>query len=131
MVTIANTLNFFMQGFFVVMYSDLEIDYINPIDLCNKLNPYILPEAALQACVCVFLLLTGYWLSFILCLPVLVFNAYTIRNNQHLLDATEIFKTLSKHKRAAFMKLIYHLILFFYFLFYMIISIIDWVDDEN
>lgn len=24
--------------FFIIMFSDLECDYINPIDLCNKLN---------------------------------------------------------------------------------------------
>lgn len=33
-----NAGNLFMQVFFAVMYSDLESDYINPVDLCNKLN---------------------------------------------------------------------------------------------
>jgi hypothetical protein len=33
-----NGANLFLQVFFAVMYSDLEADYINPVDLCNKLN---------------------------------------------------------------------------------------------
>jgi hypothetical protein len=35
---LANAANLFLQVYFAVMYSDLEADYINPIDLCNKLN---------------------------------------------------------------------------------------------
>jgi len=52
---VVNAVNLFMQVFFTIMYSDLEVtfascyanpqcDYINPIDLCNKLNMYIVPE---------------------------------------------------------------------------------------
>lgn len=33
-----NAGNLFLQVFFSVMYSDLESDYINPVDLCNKVN---------------------------------------------------------------------------------------------
>jgi hypothetical protein len=28
----------FAMVFFMIMFSDLESDYINPIDLCNRLN---------------------------------------------------------------------------------------------
>jgi len=31
-----NAVNLFLQVFFTIMYSDLECDYINPIDLCNR-----------------------------------------------------------------------------------------------
>ncbi|KAK0486156.1 cornichon protein-domain-containing protein, partial [Armillaria novae-zelandiae] len=34
----------FCMVFFIIMFSDLECDYINPIDLCNKLNQFVLPE---------------------------------------------------------------------------------------
>lgn len=30
--------NLFLQVYFAVMYVDLESDYINPIELCQKLN---------------------------------------------------------------------------------------------
>ena len=56
------------------MYSDLECDYINPIDLCNRLNMYIVPEAGIHAFLAALFLINGYWLSFLLNLPLVVWN---------------------------------------------------------
>ena len=55
-------------------YSDLECDYINPIDLCNRLNTYIVPEAAVHAFLTALFLINGYWLARLLNLPHVVFN---------------------------------------------------------
>jgi hypothetical protein len=52
----------------------LECDYINPIDLCNRLNTYIIPEAAVHAFLTMLFLINGYWLALILNLPLVVFN---------------------------------------------------------
>jgi hypothetical protein len=49
-------------------------DYINPIDLCNRLNTYIVPEAAVHAFLTFLFLINGYWLALILNLPLLAFN---------------------------------------------------------
>lgn len=50
-------------------------DYINPIDLCNRLNTYIVPEAAVQAFLTVLFLINGYWIALVLNLPLLAYNA--------------------------------------------------------
>lgn len=50
-------------------------DYINPIDLCNRLNSYIVPEAAVHTFLTFLFLINGYWLAIILNLPLLAFNA--------------------------------------------------------
>ncbi len=50
-------------------------DYINPIDLCNRLNTYIVPEAAVHAFLTFLFLINGYWLALLLNLPLLAFNA--------------------------------------------------------
>ena len=50
-------------------------DYINPIDLCNRLNTYIIPEAAVHAFLTLLFLINGYWLPLILNLPLLAWNA--------------------------------------------------------
>jgi len=56
-------------------YADLlDSDYINPIDLCNRLNTYIIPEAAVHACLTVLFLINGYWIAFLLNLPLLAWN---------------------------------------------------------
>ncbi|CCJ28529.1 unnamed protein product [Pneumocystis jirovecii] len=109
---IINSINLFMQIFFTIMYSDLECDYINPIDLCNKLNMYILPEAIIHGFTTLLFLLARHWLPLILNFPMLAYNINKIVTNQYALDATEIFRTLSQHKKESFIKLAN--ILFYY-----------------
>lgn len=70
-----NAVNLFLQVFFTIMYSDLECDYINPIDLCNRLNMYIVPEAGVHAFLTILFLINGYWVPLILNLPLLAWNA--------------------------------------------------------
>ena len=50
-------------------------DYINPIDLCNRLNTYIVPEAAVHAFLTALFLINGYWIALLLNLPLLAYNA--------------------------------------------------------
>ena len=50
-------------------------DYINPIDLCNRLNTYIIPEAMVHAFLSFLFLINGYWIAIVLNLPLLAFNA--------------------------------------------------------
>lgn len=49
-------------------------DYINPIDLCNRLNTYIIPEAAVHGFLTFLFLINGYWLALVLNLPLLAYN---------------------------------------------------------
>ena len=95
----------------------LRSDYINPIDLCNRLNTYIVPEAAVHAFLTFLFLINGYWIAILLNLPLLAWNGkkyvskdlsptfadghYRIFENQHLLDATEIFRKLNVHKKVS------------------------------
>ncbi|KAK4153990.1 WD40-repeat-containing domain protein [Chaetomidium leptoderma] len=71
---VINAVNLFLQVFFTIMYSDLECDYINPIDLCNRLNTYIIPEVAVHGFMTFLFLINGYWLPLILNLPLLGWN---------------------------------------------------------
>ena len=73
------------------MFSDLECDYINPIDLCNKLNQvrklklqpsskltaikFVLPENIAHAFLALLFLLSGQWTAFLLNAPLVAFNA--------------------------------------------------------
>lgn len=96
-------------------------DYTNPIDLCNGLNKYIIPEVAIHAFLTFLFLINGYWLPLILNLPLVAWNAKKcvapartsgpsfqgcaltgcrIIENKHLLDATEIFRKLNVHKKV-------------------------------
>ncbi|KAK9449745.1 cornichon [Limtongia smithiae] len=124
LAVLLNAANLFLQVFFTIMYSDLECDYINVFDLCNRLNNYILPEAAIQAFLTFMFLINGYWLPLIINLPLVAYNINKVLNNNHLLDATEIFRTLNEHKKESFIKLGFHLLMFFFYLYSMIVALI-------
>lgn len=54
---------------------------------------------------------------------------YRIVENTHLLDATEIFRKLNVHKKESFIKLGFHLLMFFFYLYKMIVALIK--DEAN
>jgi hypothetical protein len=122
---ISNVIGLFAQVFFTIMYSDLESDYINPIELCNKLNPCIVPVIGLHTFTTLLFLVTGHWFVFLLNLPLLAYNVRLYLNKEYLLDPTEIFRTLSKHKKESFIKLAAHFLFFFYYLYRMIMALIE------
>ncbi|CAH0037763.1 unnamed protein product [Clonostachys rhizophaga] len=136
LAVLVNAVNLFLQVFFTIMYSDLECDYTNPIDLCKNLNKYIIPEAAVHGFLTFLFLINGYWVPLILNLPLLGWNANKyglppslprkslIINNTHFLDATEIFRKLNVHKKESFFKLGFHLVMFFFYLYSMIVALI-------
>lgn len=59
-------------------------DYINPIDLCNRLNTYIIPEAAVHGFLTFLFLINGYWIPLIVNLPLLAWNAKKYVTHHHL-----------------------------------------------
>ena len=100
----------------------------------------MLPENIAHAFLSLLFLLSGQWTAFILNLPLVVFNVnksvavqhrlvrsdyvylpavapYRIRNKNHMYDATEIFRSLSGHKKESFIKLGFYLLSFFYYLY--------------
>ncbi|KAJ1554441.1 COPII-coated vesicle protein, partial [Cladochytrium tenue] len=62
-------------------------------------------------------LLTGSWVSFLFNAPLAAYHVNKIINNRHLYDATEIFRTLSTHKKECFFKLGFYLLSFLYYLY--------------
>lgn len=65
-------------------------DYINPIDLCNRLNTYIIPEAAVHGFLTFLFLINGYWLPLIVNLPLLAWNAKKYVTHHHLGQAMRL-----------------------------------------
>lgn len=64
----------FLTVFYIIMYSDLESDYINPIDLCTKLNQFTLPEMGLHAFLTVLFLIKAQWIALIINVPLVAYN---------------------------------------------------------
>ncbi|KAJ6836860.1 putative protein cornichon-like protein 4 [Iris pallida] len=108
--------------------ADLEFDYINPYDSASRINSVVLPEFALQGVLCLLFLLSRRWWMFLFCTPVLYYNVRMYQLRHHLVDVTEIFNHLNKEKKSRLIKLVFHVILLFLALFWMIWSVLE--DDE-
>ncbi|KAJ1759227.1 hypothetical protein LPJ62_003530 [Coemansia sp. RSA 2167] len=120
----------FASVYFVIMLTDLECDYINPIDLANGLNTYVMPEMAAHLLMFVVFLLMGEWFSMIINLPLAVWNINKVVNSRQFYDATEVFRTLPKHKRENFVKVAFYLLCFFYYLYSMIMTLVNESTDD-
>jgi len=70
----------------------------------------------------------GTWLALLLNLPLALFNVNKALNKNMYLDTTEIFRKLNIHKRESFIKLGFHLVMFFFYLYSMIVALIK---DES
>jgi len=115
----------FTMVFFTIMFSDLECDYINPIDLCNKLNQFVLPEMMVHAFFTFIFFINGSWIALTINAPLVAYNVNKVLNNRHMYDATEIFRNLGQCKKECFIKLAFYLVSFFYYLYRMIVALIN------
>ncbi|EKM53449.1 uncharacterized protein PHACADRAFT_259844 [Phanerochaete carnosa HHB-10118-sp] len=114
----------FASVFCIIMFSDLETDYINPIDFCNKMNKFPLPEGGAHAFLALCFLLSGQWTAFLLNAPLLAWNINKLLKGNHMYDATEIFRTMGHQKNEVFFKLGFYLLSFFYYLYRMILALV-------
>eukprot|EP00112_Aurelia_sp_Birch-Aquarium-sp1_P007564 Seg1825.1 transcript_id=Seg1825.1/GoldUCD/mRNA.D3Y31 product="Protein cornichon 1" protein_id=Seg1825.1/GoldUCD/D3Y31 len=100
----------------VIAFDDLKTDYKNPIDLCQTLNPLVLPEYGLHALLPVMFLFGGFWLVFIFNVPLLCYNIYRYTNRRvisgvGIYDATEVMNAseLNKCQKEGWVKLAFFL----------------------
>lgn len=119
------------QLYFVISYSDLEADYINPIELCDTMDVALPIEAGAHAIETLVLLLFGKWLSVLVMSPVLLFNAYMYKQTGLRSDATTIFKTVRDYRVQSMAKLVYYFLVFCYFLYCMIWSLVKYSDANE
>ena len=119
----------FTSVYFVIMFSDLEMDYVNPIELCKKLNVLVVPEMLLHAVMTALFLPSLQLVSITINVPLLAYNYLRWSTKSHRLDATDIFRHLPYRKREAIAKLVFFMLSFFYYLFRMVSSLIFYRDN--
>eukprot|EP00127_Corallochytrium_limacisporum_P006136 Clim_evm3s219 gene=Clim_evmTU3s219 len=115
----------FGMVFFIIMLSDLECDYINPIDCCNKLNQFVIPEYALHGFLTVIFLPAGQFIAFLMNLPLVGYHAWKYTQKKHTYDATSIFQQLKYHRQECLVKLGFYLLCFFFYLYRMMVALLD------
>ncbi|XP_077138300.1 protein cornichon homolog 4 [Ranitomeya variabilis] len=121
----------FLAVYFIITLSDLECDYINARSCCSKLNKWVVPELVGHTLVSVLMLVSLHWFIFLLNLPVAVWNIYRFimvpSGNLGVFDPTEIHNRgqLKSHMKEAMIKLGFHLLCFFIYLYSMILALIN------
>ncbi|KAM9511197.1 protein cornichon homolog 4-like isoform 2-T3 [Salvelinus alpinus] len=138
----------FLAVYFVITLSDLECDYINARACCSKLNRvstlvmvmttwcggvvmWVVPELVGQALATVLMLVSLHWFVFLLNLPVAAWNMYRVwkvpMGNMGVFDPTEIHNRgqLKSHMKESMIKLGFHLLCFFIYLYSMILALIN------
>ncbi|KNC47356.1 ER-derived vesicles protein ERV14 [Thecamonas trahens ATCC 50062] len=124
MVVMAAVLLFIMV-FFIIELSDLASDFVSPVECCRKLSPIILPEYFAQLTMTVLMLITLNFTAFIINAPLAAYHVYSYQTKSYWLDPTDIFPKIDEKRRVFFIKLGFYLILFFYYLYCMIMSLIS------
>ncbi|KAM6460863.1 protein cornichon homolog 4 isoform 1-T1 [Liasis olivaceus] len=115
----------------IITLSDLECDYINARSCCSKLNKWVIPELIGHTIVTVLMLISLHWFIFLLNLPVATWNIYRYvmvpSGNMGVFDPTEIHNRgqLKSHMKEAMIKLGFHLLCFFMYLYSMILALIN------
>uniref|UniRef100_A0AAQ4S3X9 Cornichon family member 4 n=2 Tax=Gasterosteus aculeatus aculeatus TaxID=481459 RepID=A0AAQ4S3X9_GASAC len=115
----------------IITLSDLECDYINARACCSKLNKWVIPEMVGQCLSTMLMLVSMHWFTFFLNLPVAAWNIYRYvkvpLGNMGVFDPTEIHNRgqLKSHMKEAMIKLGYHLLCFFIYLYSMILALIN------
>ncbi|KAK2653316.1 hypothetical protein Ddye_013172 [Dipteronia dyeriana] len=91
---------------------DLEDDHLNPFEASSRINFWVVPEFLLQGLLCLLLLVTGHWFTFLAALPLTCYNAFLYMKRQHLIDVTEVFRAIKVEKRIRFVKLGFYVLFF-------------------
>eukprot|EP01116_Phalansterium_solitarium_P007464 TRINITY_DN20151_c0_g1_i1.p1 TRINITY_DN20151_c0_g1~~TRINITY_DN20151_c0_g1_i1.p1 ORF type:complete len:137 (-),score=4.76 TRINITY_DN20151_c0_g1_i1:103-513(-) len=114
----------FGNVYFLALYSDLESDHTNPIDMCKQVNAYSMPEMIGHAVFTVLFLLTGNYYLFLLNLPLLAWHAYRFQKRQHRIDPTQVFRVLGFETKVLYCKLAFYMVCFCVYLFTLIRAVI-------
>lgn len=114
----------FCSVYSLILYADLSVDYINPIQLCDHINRTILPEYAGHMVLTLLILARGFIIAAALNIPLVIYHLHRYSERRHLLESTSIFNQLDKERSISQRKLAFHLVLFFVYLYFFVVTLI-------
>ncbi|KAK4295927.1 hypothetical protein Pmani_031538 [Petrolisthes manimaculis] len=135
----------FLLVYYVITLSDLECDYLNAQQCCDRLNLWVIPKLVAHLILSLVFLLTGHYYLFLGSLPL---AAFLLREylkvptgNFGVYDPTEIHRLgqLKTHMRDAVIGLAYYLVFFFIYLYCLLTHLLrtnqvpkpDYADDTG
>jgi len=128
------------------MFSDLGMDYVNPIEVSKRLNrvsssqpsKFVVGDAGndpahnVGRCIFSVVQLDSVHPQCAAAVPLLSTVLFALlfiysrsKRNQHLLQATDVFRQLPERKWEALYKIAFYMASFFYYLFRMVYTLMD------
>ncbi|CAI0388152.1 unnamed protein product [Linum tenue] len=80
-------------------------DQLDPFEATARVNKFVLPEFILQWILCFLFLVTGHWVMVLISLPIACFHLTLYLKRKHLIDVTEVFRSLDREKKQRVIKL--------------------------
>ncbi|KAI8467108.1 MAG: cornichon protein-domain-containing protein [Monoraphidium minutum] len=96
----------------IMSLSDLENDFLNPYDLCSRLNRFVAVEYGVQGGLALILLLSGNWFTGACHLALLGYMVHLWAGGRVYVDTTDAFRQLPQQKRQKLVLLAAHTVLF-------------------
>lgn len=114
----------FCSVYTLILFADLTVDHINPIELCECVNRIVIPEYLGHASLSGLMLLHGHVIASLLNVPLILFHLRRYADRKHLLHSTSVFSDIDRERTIAMGKLIYHLAMFFVYLYLFVTVLI-------
>ena len=115
----------FSQVYALIMFSELEQETTGPIEVCESLNVFILPEFIIHTAAATLLLLRLQVLPFAANSLLIGYHYWLWKGQKHLYDATQIFQDAKQRSIESLVKVSVYLLFFFYSLYRLILAWID------
>jgi len=115
----------FITVYTLILFSDLLMDHVNPIELCSRVNGLVGFTIGIHAAMTALLLLRAEWVAVALNVPLLGWHISAVRGGRHLLDNTRIFGSLGRERRYCEVKLGFFLLSFFFYLYRFIMMLLE------
>ncbi|CAN8074503.1 unnamed protein product [Agarophyton chilense] len=115
----------FCSVYALILFSDLTVDHINPIELCELVNRLVIPEYVGHILLTLLMIFRGYFIPALLNVPLVIFHAWRYKERRHLLDNTSIFNDVDKERNISQLKLAHHLLMFFIYLYFFILALVS------
>lgn len=115
----------------IVCLSDLEADYMNAYESSSRINRVVVPELILNALFSALFLVTGHWFMFLLTLPITCYSTMLYIKKRHLIDVTEVFRTLHSEKMYRVAKLAFYLFFFVLVIIRLVLTVINHIVDDD
>lgn len=114
----------FCSVYALILFADLTVDHINPIELCDLVNRLVVPEYLGHLALTLIIVVRGLFIPAILNVPLVLFHVWRYRERKHLLDNTSIFNDVEKERSICQAKLVHHLLMFFIYLYFFIMALV-------